>query len=334
MRIAYLAHPTMVNGIYRSLWPMECLTTRGHEVRRLPHDRARESLAAVREIDALHIHRYVERRVAQPLIETAKEHGAAVVWDDDDDLATVPERYRRRESAHWERHRADLHAVLRLVDLATAPNRLLAERFREYGAARTRTLENCLPAWLLRPHRPSASRVTIGWVAGLEHRTDAEQLGIRAVLQDLLDRHPDVHVVSVGLGLGLRGDRYEHLEKVPIGHLTDQTRRFDIGIAPLADTPFNRCKSNVKLKEYAAGGAAWLASPVGPYADMPESAGGRLVADDRWHAELTRLVERPRERRKLAKRAAKWVAGETIERNIGAWEAAFADAREHGRAAA
>ena len=50
---------------------------------------------------------------------------------------------------------------------------------------------------------------------------------------------------------------------------------------------------------------------------------------------LDRLITRRRERRKLAKRAARWARGETIRRNVGRWlavyEAAIAAARA-GRA--
>jgi hypothetical protein len=55
-----------------------------------------------------------------------------------------------------------------------------------------------------------------------------------------------------------------------------------------------------------------------------------LVADDRWFEELLRLVDSARERRKLAKHGAKWVANETIERNVGVWERTLADALARG----
>jgi hypothetical protein len=51
---------------------------------------------------------------------------------------------------------------------------------------------------------------------------------------------------------------------------------WDIGIAPLADTPFNRCKSPIKALDYAALGLAVLASDVPAYRG---SLAGRIGAD-------------------------------------------------------
>ena len=154
------------------------------------------------------------------------------------------------------------------------------------------------------------------------------------VLQRLLDERDDVNVVSLGLRLGLRSERYLHTDGVPLRMLTRQLAIFDIGIAPLSDILFNRCRSDVKLKEYAAAGLPWLASPIGPYAGHGEKQGGRLVADDRWHEELVRLIEKEKDRRKLAKRGMKWVAEQTLTRRAGEWEDAFGAAIERARAGA
>jgi hypothetical protein len=143
-----------------------------------------------------------------------------------------------------------------------------------------------------------------------------------------------VRVASFGLGLGLRTERYRHVDVVPLLELTRQAAAFDVGIAPLADIALNRARSNVKLKEYAAAGACWLASPTGPYAGMGEKHGGRLVGDDGWFEALARLVDKPRERAKLAKRAGKWVAGQTLTKHVGAWESRFEAAIARARASA
>src|SRR5262249_10043216 len=126
-------------------------------------------------------------------------------------------------------------------------------------------------------------------------------------------------------------ERSSHVSVVSMMDLTREATSFDIGIAPLADIPLNRARSNIKLKEYAAAGLPWLASPTGPYAGMGEKQGGRLVADDRWCEELLRLVDKERDRRKLAKHASKWVAGETLERNAHRWEELFAETVERVR---
>jgi hypothetical protein len=58
----------------------------------------------------------------------------------------------------------------------------------------------------------------------------------------------------------------------------------------------------VRVKEYAAAGVRWLASPIGPYAGLGEKQGGRLVPDGRWFEELDRLIrdERARSQRRAA----------------------------------
>ena len=106
---------------------------------------------------------------------------------------------------------------------------------------------------------------------------------------------------------------------------------FDVGIAPIADTSFNRARSDVKLKEYAATGTAWLASPVGPYVGLGEQQGGRLVTDDRWYEELDRLVVDDRLRRRLVKRGARWAAEQMLAGHVGEWEAPLSEAVERAR---
>jgi len=336
MQIAFLAEPTSGNGFYRGIGPMEALAARGHRTRAVPVMREAPLPPALLDgIDVLHIHRYHEPR-AHRLAREARARGAAVVWDDDDHLASIPrEAHNARlwRSFDGQRRLVEKRRLLRVADLVTAPGPYLASRLAEEGAAATAVLPNFVPDALLQARRVAQPHVTIGWSAGLEHQIDVDRLPIVPALQRLLDERDDVAVIAFGLGLPLRGERYAHIPGVPLEELTRHLAMLDVGIAPLADIEFNRARSDVKLKEYAAAGVPWLASPIGPYAALGEQQGGRLVADDRWHEELTRLVEKPRERRRLAKRATRWVAGQTLARNVGAWEDAFADAIERARVA-
>ena len=195
-------------------------------------------------------------------------------------------------------------------------------------------IENHVPDQFVLRSRPPRDGVTIGWIAGLEHQMDAERIPIRAALQRLLDERPEARVVSFGLGLGLRGERYRHVDVVPLMELTRAAGVFDVGIAPLSDIAMNQARSNIKLKEYAAAGACWLASPIGPYVGLGEKQGGRLVPDDGWFDALARLLDKPRERAKLTKRAGKWVAGETLSKAARTWEARFEEAIARARSGA
>jgi glycosyltransferase involved in cell wall biosynthesis len=336
MRIAFLARPRSGNGFYRGIGPMAALAERGgHQVRQLPIENdVPQPVGPLAEVDVLHIHRYCEERVWR-MARDAKAHGAAVVWDDDDNLATMPKGVAHQR--HWggfagQRRLTDMRRLFRVVDLVTTPSQHLAEQLARDGAPAVRVLPNFVPASCLNPDRVPHPGVTIGWAAGLEHAADVERMPILPALQRLLDERDDVNVVSVGLRLGLSSPRYFHIRYIPLAALTRQIAEYDIGIAPLADIEFNRARSDVKLKEYAAAGVPWLASPIGPYAGLGEKQGGRLVPDDRWYEEIVRLVDKPRERRKLSRRATKWVAGQTLSGHVHLWEEALATAVERAQA--
>lgn len=85
----------------------------------------------------------------------------------------------------------------------------------------------------------------------------------------------------------------------------------------------SRARSNVKLKEYAAAGAMWLASPIGPYKGMGEAQGGLLVAEEDWYPTLESLLTDHARRLALTKRAQTWVRRQTIVQGGDHWEAAF-----------
>lgn len=336
MRIAFVADRRSGNGFYRGTGPMSALQqVRGHQVTRLELSDAPPPLEGVRDVDVLHIHRYGEDGAVR-LAREAKAHGAAVAWDNDDDIGSVPKGtpgYRKQGGMMWERRLAGMRKIFAIADLVTAPSAGLVERLREYGAPHAEVIENHVPDEFVLRGRPSHEGVEIGWIAGLEHQLDVDRIPIREALQQLLDERPQVRVTSFGLGLGLRSDRYRHVNVVPLLELTRAAATFDVGIAPLSDIAMNRARSNVKLKEYSAAGACWLASPAGPYVGMGEKQGGRLVPDDDWFAALAQLVDKPRERAKLAKRAGKWVAGETLTKHARTWEARFEAAIARARTA-
>ncbi len=333
MRIALLSNPNLVNSNYRAYQPMNVLACRGHDVQANERNRPAR-LPELLRCDVVHVHRVATpdmRDIAQRL----RDAGIGIVWDNDDDVTAMPKSnplYSRFGGIKSREMLAGVTAMVRLADIVTTPSEVLAEQYRELGATDVRVLENYLPREFEGVRRPKHDGVVIACLAALEHQVDYQQLGLLDTLRRLLDAHPDMRVLSVGLGLGLKSDRYEDVKEVAFLDLVRPLARADIGIAPLVDIAWNRARSNVKLKEYAAAGLAWLASPVGPYRTMGEDQGGRLVADGDWYAEIERLIVNERERRKLAKRGSRWVKREGIERHAERWETALQDAATRARA--
>ena len=210
------------------------------------------------------------------------------------------------------------------ADLVTAPSAMLVEHYRQLGASHVQLIENYVRDELVDARaRPNGNEVTIGWLAGQEHHLDIERVPIRDAAQRLLDAHPNVRIATIGVGLGLRSDRYRHIPQLDFVKLPTEMTGWDIGLAVIADIPFNHGRSNIKTKDYAVLGIPWLASPIGPYAGLGEKQGGRLVPDDGWYEAMERLVVKEREQRKLAKRAAKWGREQTVGANAQLWEDAL-----------
>lgn len=84
--------------------------------------------------------------------------------------------------------------------------------------------------------------------------------------------------------------------------------RSDVALLPLADTLFNRCKSDLKFIECAASQVVVLASPVVYRDSLADGETGLLIpGGDALERALARLIERPGERIAIANRARAWV---------------------------
>lgn len=121
---------------------------------------------------------------------------------------------------------------------------------------------------------------------------------------------------------------------------------WDIGLAPLADTPFNRSKSSIKALDYAALGLAVVASELDVYrASVAARGGGELAANrpEDWYAALSRLLRDAELRHQLGRTAlelfrAEGTLASQAEQRRTAWravaQAPAARARRNGARAA
>ncbi len=251
---------------------------------------------------------------ANALIRHCHEHGIALLYDLDDDLRHVP-----RDHPDARRLRPQARLVSRLARGANAvwaSTPALATTLADIRED-VRVMENGLDERLWAAVEPSGSPrqapVRILFMGTATHDADF------AIVEGALARLKAVYAdyVSVDLlGISNRSDLPAWANRIGMpmhasasypGFVNWITRQhWDIGIAPLADTPFNRCKSSIKALDYAALGLPVLASDRATYrGTLADGPGGWLVPDgeDAWFVALARLVRDVRLRRRLGEGA-------------------------------
>jgi glycosyltransferase involved in cell wall biosynthesis len=313
------------NANYRAIDPLNAMVRRGHDVvwPATPDGAADLRLAGC---DIVHVYRRADDQTRRVLAELERG-GTAITYDNDDDLTAVPKEspdYRKFGGVTGQRLFAMSVKLARHARVFTTTNEVLEERYRRAGVDRVEVIGNYLAPEMPRPRRPHDG-VVIGWVAGIDHQSDVVRIRIADALERVVAKHANVRVECIGLNLALP-ERYRHDRLVQFRQLPERIGGFDIGIAPLANLPGNWARSDIKLKEYAASGVPWLASPIGPYRGLGEKEGGRLVPDDRWYEALDRLVTSHEERRLLGENALAWARGQTLNAVADRWERVFSEA--------
>ncbi|MDP2342908.1 MAG: glycosyltransferase [Deltaproteobacteria bacterium] len=195
-------------------------------------------------------------------------------------------------------HKYDLHAsrlvrsilgskidlVMAAADVVVAGNAYVAARARAAGARHVDVVPTVVDLALLPPASVRAPHpFTIGWI-GTPH-TAQYLRSIEPALARLVDE---------GAALRLVGLAHNPLRVratcVPWRRETEATElaRFDVGIMPLRDSPWERGKCGYKLIQCMAVGTPVVASDVGVNVDVVGDA-GFVVAPDGWTAALRRL---------------------------------------------
>ncbi len=251
-----------------------------------------------------------ERRI---LVE-AKRLGRFVATYLDDDLERVPHEARSGYFFTSPTVRENVAFIVRHADrVLVCSERLGAELAARHGVHPVLVRQPRPPRLPGEPERPPrrearpAARVRVGFLGSVDHTAFLDQL-----LEEPLTR--------------LRRELGAALELVFCGAVPELARRLgaechefepdfiawrrralglelDVGLAPLPDTPFHRCKYFNKYLEYASLGVAGVYSNVPPSADVVrDGETGLLCANtpDAWYGALARLVHDAELRARIA----------------------------------
>jgi glycosyltransferase involved in cell wall biosynthesis len=188
---------------------------------------------------------------------------------------------------------ASLEKMFRLSDRAVVSTEPLRQKLIKRWNIDPVVLPNYLPEHFFIPmseeciqtsDKPRKLRVL--WHGGVTHADDLAQ--IRPAIERT---YKTVDWIFFGAEMeGLEG-KYTHIPGVRFEDYYQKLVEIkaDIGVAPLIPSPFNECKSNLKLLEYGALGLATIASDIYPY----KNSGAAMVGPDGWVKAIRHLVYDP-----------------------------------------
>ncbi len=270
-------------------------------------------------------------------IELAKQLGQRIIIDIDDYHEGLTPANRAYELTHPERNkisnREHYAKTIQLADTLVVSTPFLMQQY--IGA--------CRDMWLVRNgvnmaqferRKHVSSKPVLGWAGATSYRNnDLEQL--RDWLPDLMEKH-DLTFHHAGHSpdspsfadiTGVPAHRVTTSPLVPI-HDYAAGLRFDIGIVPLSDIPFNHAKSNIKGLEYAAAGIPFVASDLPEYRYLHESGVGRIATTStEWVSHIETLLDYKIRKQEAARNHSIVAKDWSIEARADDWQEVFSNAQ-------
>ena len=213
--------------------------------------------------------------------------------------------------------------ILRNCDAVTTSTPYLKELAEKAGNKNVHIMRNLVEVDFIRsfmsPGRDNPDEIRVGWT-GTPHHHDDIQI-VEPILGELLKKYPQVKLVFMGYAPVDKGvlhanlSRWEYYEFVQVDAFYPALANmdFDIGIAPLADVPFNKAKTARKAQEYATLKVPMILSPMEAYSQWEHEDTCLKPLRNKpteWMRHFEWMITHPKERAEMAERAYQQVVRE------------------------
>ena len=257
-------NPTSPSGHYRATLPMRFLQ---HLDIKLTNCILNDD-----NYDAYLFHRIVHPAFLPHLLKL-KEKNKIIIWELDDDLWHVPHSNPSYNEA--ESNIATLELCLQLSHHVIVTTEALKEEVEKHTQAKVHVLPNLLDAddWPKQyPVPVPKEQLHILWAGGTSHADDLAEI-TPWIIQQLHSTHNQFTFCGYCEPEILKHNS-PNLVFIPHTHVTYWPRLLarlqpDIVLAPLAENPFNNCKSNIRFLEASMSGAVVVGTDFGPYQNLP-----------------------------------------------------------------
>lgn len=235
------------------------------------------------------------------ILEYCHRRGLPVVYHIDDDLLNMPgslgeDVLKRHMAPEIVEARG---AMLARCDVIYASTAALAEVLRRRFPVQQVFHGIYAPYLETRAgHADVELPITVGYMGSRGHQEDLA-LAVPAIVR-LMHERPQLRFETFGTimmpaELEAFGARVSHHPvQTCYADFLSALGRLDwhIGLAPLVDEPFNRCKAPTKFIEYTGSGIPVIASDIGVYASAVPQGGGALAGED-WYGKLATWLDDP-----------------------------------------
>jgi glycosyltransferase involved in cell wall biosynthesis len=261
----------------------------------------------LRNFDVIHFHRYFGHYDgAKELFSTLQENGVKLIMDLDDHWET-PEGY----FFHKELTESGLNGrgveLIPLVDMVTTTTELFADLIREHNE-NVFVLPNGLnhkdPQWEIKESNDSVVR--IGWLGSKKRHHDL------AIIKDAIDRIYADEELKGKFRFVLcggekeeakifQGEGFKHINGLPASKYGILYDEVDVCLAPIEESLFNTCRSELKISEAGMKKKAFIGQDFGIYPKrITHNVNGLLAkTSDDWYDYMKRLILNPSEIERL-----------------------------------
>lgn len=328
-RVLLIMPALMPSVVIGALRPLSALEADGELLLR-PRKSSDWREADLAWADVVVFYRCQEREDLE-LLYAARQAGKGVIYEIDDNFFEISLGL---PLGRWHRNPTRLHALKRFLQMASLVrvySETLRDQAEKFGAP-VALIRSYFDRDLIRGARPKAHKpgapVKIAYATGRAPDPSLERAMMSALEQTArtfgdkveitfwrkpppsLKGHPAIRVLRPTPNY----DRFVRSFYI---------EGFDIGLAPVADTPFYNSKTNNKYREYGGCGVAGVYSNVRLYRACVTDGQNGVLADntpESWTQSLHRLVTAPELRASIARRAQEDVfAAYSFENAIADW---------------
>jgi glycosyltransferase involved in cell wall biosynthesis len=226
------------------------------------------------------------------------------LWKDGEKGFSIKDNYCRYRS------QKDLFKV---VDAVTVTNDFLKNKFIEESPElkdKITSIPNTINFDLFKPFpKKPSDRIRIGWITSSSHLNEIWM--VKNIFTRLFKKYgKKILFVQLGDITELRkAFNEEEMElhrfiDISVYPLKVASLNLDIGIAPLVDDEFNRCKSSLKWSEYASMKVPAVCSDLEPYNCIEEGKTGLLAkTEDEFVEKISNLIDNETLRREIGQNA-------------------------------